>query len=171
MTDFNSSGSQMPVQPIEKPTSVTVFGVLNCVFGGMGLLCTPFSIFGMVAAGKTMEMAPSYKIFLLVSSFIGIGFSIWLLALGVGLLTFKNWARRGSVIYAWITIVWGITAFGLNILALSCGWITPPEGGMPGYIGGTVGGMCGGLIYPVLLLIFMQTARVKQAFQARGQSA
>jgi hypothetical protein len=59
----------------------------------------------------------------------------------------------------------------LNILALSRGWITPPEGGMPGYIGGTVGGMCGGLIYPVLLLIFMQTARVKQAFQARGQSA
>jgi uncharacterized membrane protein YfcA len=42
---------------------------------------------------------------------------------------------------------------------------------MPGYIGGTVGGMCGGLIYPVLLLIFMQTAKVKRAFQAREQAA
>jgi hypothetical protein len=107
MTDSNpyQYQQQMPVQPVEKPTSVTVFGVLNCVFGGMGLLCTPFSIFGMVMVGKTMEMVPPYKIFLLVSSFIGIGFSIWLLVLGVGLLTFKNWARRGSVIYAWITIV------------------------------------------------------------------
>jgi hypothetical protein len=34
-------------------------------------------------------------------------------------------------------------------------------------------GICclvGGLIYPVLLLVFMQTAKVKQAFETRGQS-
>jgi len=68
------------------------------VFGGLGLLCTPFSILGLFAGDilpmnqPAMEMAPGYKIYLLVASIIGIGFSAWLLSLGIGLLKFKGWA-------------------------------------------------------------------------------
>jgi hypothetical protein len=168
MTDFNSSESQMPVQPVEKPTSVTVFGVLNIVFGGMGLICTPFSLLvGVAAMQKTMEATATYKMWTLAGGIIGIGFSIWLLVLGIGLLMMKRWARGGSVIYACIMIVWNIIGVGMNIAALSLKWINLPEAGLPGFVGGMVGGMCGGLIYPVLLLIFMQTAKVKQAFKAR----
>jgi len=47
MDDFGQNAAQSPVQIIEKPTSVMVFGVLNCVFGGLGLICSPFSILGI----------------------------------------------------------------------------------------------------------------------------
>ena len=156
----------LPPQVIEKPTSVMVFGVLNCVFGGLGLLCMPFSMFGILMAERTIEIAPGYKGFLLVSSVIGIGFAAWLLTLGIGLLKLKGWARRGCIVYAWIGIIWSIAGVILNVLAMSRGWMTAPQGQF-----GLLGGMCGGLIgmiYPVLLLVFMQTPRVKQAFAATG---
>jgi len=98
----------MQPQAVDKPTSVTVFGVLNCVFGGLGVLCTPFSLFGVLMAERTIEIAPAYKIVLLVSSIIGIGFAAWLLMLGIGLLKLKGWARRGSVLYSIIAIIWTI---------------------------------------------------------------
>ena len=171
MTDFNPGESQAFMQTVEKPTSVTVFGILNIVFGGLGLLCTPFGLLvGVAAIQKTMEATAAYKMWTLASGIVGIGFSIWLLVLGIGLVTMKRWARGGSVIYACVVIIWNIIGVGMSIAAVSLKWITVPEAGLPGFIGGTVGGMCGGLIYPVLLLIFMQTARVKQAFQAMGQS-
>jgi hypothetical protein len=159
-------------QAIEKPTSVMVFGILNIVFGALGLICTPFSILMILFAGRfaamnqapVMEYAPVYKMILLVSSVVGIGFSAWLLALGIGLVKMKGWGRRGSVIYSIIVIVWGIVGVALNILALHFGWMTVPEGGLPGYIGGMCGGVVG-MVYPVLLLIFMSTSKVKRAFQ------
>lgn len=167
---------QQPVQPQyqyppAKPTSITVFGVLNCVFGGLGILCTPFSILGLfigdlipMSEMNPIDIEPGYKIFLLVASVLGIGFAAWLLSLGIGLLKFKSWARRGSVIYAWIAIIWGIAGVGINMAALSQGWMSSPEGQLPAM----VGGMCGsfvGLIYPVLLLVFMMTDKVKRAFR------
>ena len=151
-------------QAIEKPTSVMVFGILNIVFGGLGLICTPFTLFGLVLAGRTMEMAPAYKIVLLVSCIVSIVFSAWLLTLGIGLLKMKSWGRSGSVIYSIVTIVWGIAGVALNILSLHFGWMTVPEGGLPGFIGGMCGGVVG-MVYPVLLLIFMSTSKVKRAFQ------
>src|SRR4030042_260532 len=56
-----------------KPTSVTVFGVLNIVFGGLGLLCTPVGIFATIASSKTLEAATGYKMFLLFSNIAGFG--------------------------------------------------------------------------------------------------
>lgn len=169
MEDLGQNPVILPPQIVDKPTSVTVFGILNCVFGGLALVCTPCSLFGIVmsdklAPGRTMEMTPAYKSFLLVSSILGIGFAAWLLALGIGLLTMKTWARRGSVIYSCIAIVWAIGGVALNIIALTLHWITVPQEGLPGFVGGICGGMCGGLIYPILLLIFMQTEKVKRAF-------
>jgi hypothetical protein len=121
---------------------------------------------------QTMEIAPGYKIFLLVSSLAGICFAGWLVSLGIGLLKFKGWARRGSVIYACIAIVWGIAGLILTLLAMSMGWMGAPEGmaepQRAGMMGGMVGGICGGIlgmIYPVLLLIFMLSAKVKDAFR------
>ena len=163
MENLNSSESQIQSRAIGKPAAVTVFGVLNCVFGGMGVLCTPISI-GLILIGRTMEIVWGYKIYLFISSVIGIGFSAWLLSLGIGLLKLKGWARRGSIIYSIIAIVWGIAGAGLNLVALSLGWITIPQGQFPAMVGGMCGGI-GGLIYPVLLLIFMQTEKVKKAFE------
>jgi hypothetical protein len=172
MEDMGQGPVILPPKVIEKPTSITVFGVLNCVFGGLGILCTPISIVGIMMPNPSMEIAPPYKIFLLVSSVAGICFSAWLLSLGIGLLKFKGWARRGSIIYACIAIVWGIVGLIIVLLAMSMGWMGAPEGmaepQRAGMIGGMVGGICGGIIgllYPVLLLIFMLSAKVKEAFR------
>jgi hypothetical protein len=81
----------------------------------------------------------------------------------------RRWARNGSVIYACVEIVWTLVGVGMNIAALSLKWINMPEANMAGFVGGTAGGMCGGLIYPILLLIFMQTEKVKRAFAAIGK--
>ena len=159
--------------PPEKPTSITVFGVLNCVFGGLGIICTPFSIlvlfignlFPMVE--NPPEIVPGYKIYLVVAAILGIGIAAWLLSLGIGLLKVKSWARRGCIIYGWFAIFWGIIASIINVIAYSQGWITAPQGQLSGVVGGFCGGFAG-LIYPVLLLIFMQTPRVKQYFAPYG---
>lgn len=169
MAELNPGQSQVPLQVVEKPTSVKVFGILNIVFGGLGLICTPLGLLvGVAAMQKTMEATAAYKMWTLASGFIGIGFAIWLLVVGIGLVMMKRWARRGSVAYACVIIFWNIIGAGVNIAALSLKWINLPEAGLPGFIGGMVGGMCGGLIYPILLLIFMQTGKVRKAFVAIG---
>jgi hypothetical protein len=167
MSEFVPNQTQVPVQTVEKPTAVMVFGILNIVFGGIGVLCMPFNLFWLVLPNRMIVMVPAYRVVLLVSSIVGIGFSAWLLTLGIGLLKIRSWARRGSVIYACIVIVWCIAGFGINILALYLGWMSSPQGQLPAFIGGMCGGLIG-LIYPILLLIFMQTAKVKQAFSAIG---
>jgi hypothetical protein len=169
MEEVGSNQSQAPPQIIDKPASVTVFGILNIVFGVLGLMCSPFVILGLVAAGEKTEMASAYKTFLLFMNVAGFGFSALLLVLGIGLLMMKKWARRGSVIYACLAILISIIEMVTNVFALQLNWITIPEGGLPGYLGGVCGGLCGGLIYPILLLIFMQTAKVKRAFHAREE--
>lgn len=159
----------LPTQVIEKPTSVTVFGVLNIVFGGLGLICTPFTaVIGLASMYKTMGTTPAYMAWSIFAACIGFGLSIWLLTLGIGLLMMKRWSRRGSVIYSIANILWAFVAVGINIAALSLGWITMPEQQLPGFIGGICGGLCGGMIYPILLLIFMQTTKIKEAFSAIG---
>ena len=164
-----NEGQVAPAQNIVKPTSVTVFGVLNIVFGGLGLLCTPFNkAIVLVSIQKTMGVTAAYIAWNIFATIVGFGFSIWLLILGIGLLMMKRWARRGSVIYASANIVWAFVLMGINIAALSLGWVTMPDSQMAGFIGGTCGGVCGGLIYPILLLIFMLTPKVKQAFAAIG---
>jgi len=169
MAELSPGQSQVPLQVVEKPTSVTVFGILNIVFGGLRLLL--FISFGLLvgvsAMQKTMEATAAYKMWSLASGFIGIGFSIWLLVLGIGLVTMKRWARGGSVIYACVMIVWIIVIVGMNIAALFLKWINLPEAGLPEFIGGTCGGLIG-MIYPVLLLIFMRTEKVRKAFEAIG---
>jgi hypothetical protein len=183
MDEYGQNAGQGPVilppMYVVKPASVTVFGILNIVFGGMGILCTPFSmlmlfmgdIFNM-GQPNPIEIAGGYKTFLLCSSIAGICFAGWQLSLGIGLLKFKGWARRGSIIYACIALVWGIAGLILTVLAVSQGWMGPAEGTSPAAMGGMVGGLCGGaigMIYPVLLLIFMNTAKVKEAFEAKGE--
>jgi hypothetical protein len=159
----------MTEQKMEKPTSVIVFGILNIVFGIFGMLFSPLTIFALVISSGSEEITEGYEIFLLLMNVVGFGFSIWLLILGIGLLAMKKWARRGSILYAWLGILLSVVEMAVNILARIFGWVTVPESGVAEYIIGICISLVGGLIYPVLLLIFMQTARVKQAFQARGQ--
>jgi hypothetical protein len=175
MADFEPDSTQVPPQIIEKPTSVTVFGVLNIVFGGLGLLFSVFSILLLIGIGVKMlieyqrladktEMSGSFIYYLwnLLAIVVICGFSVWTLLLGIALVKFRKWARRGAIIFAWVLIVLGGMT---NIMYFFSSWHSPVSGKLFAVIGIIFNALIY-LPYPVLILIFMQTAKVKQAFSA-----
>ena len=115
--------------------------------------------------GKTA--VPGMPLFLL-SCLVNVGLSIWLIVLGVGLLRMTKWARRGSVLYAWVRIGLCTVTRGYTAFVVLSGLANPPKDGRWHFWMTYAGITLLGLIYPILLLIFMKTAKVKRAFAAIG---
>ena len=168
---------------MQRPTSVTVFGILNIVFACFGVfgVLASIAMFYMPANSnnpviKIMQENPHYALFMKVSIPLGILTSIALLMAGIGLLSLKNWGRVLSIVYAVYAVVFGIIGMVMNWLFLLRPMLAQasqqqgPEAAsaIGGAIGGSVGG-CLGLIYPILLLIFMFRPNVVAAFQG-GQT-
>jgi hypothetical protein len=145
-----------------RPTSVTVFGILNIVFGGLGLLCTPFGLIAIFVMPNVVNPSGSALVWLLLSSFIGFICTILLLTVGIGLLYQKAWARIWCLGYGWFAIIWGIVGMIVNIGLTVSGAYGYRQDNIPGVIGGFCGGLIG-FIYPVLLIIFMRKQHVKNA--------
>jgi len=179
MEDLNQSVQQTPIPSAERPTAATVFGILGIVLGALGLICPPI-VFGLSAImqaiklpamPENVEVTEINKVWQIVAAFAGIGFSIWLLVTGIGLLKLKRWARRSAIIYSYLNIIWVLISVGMIIADFSQDWTKFSQTteysttiSIPGDI--IVGTCCslGALIFPILLLIFMQTAKVKQSF-------
>lgn len=161
--------AQAPTRAVKKPRSVTVFGVLNIVYGGLLILLAPIAIFGFIYAGQTGEVSSGEMMWDLFNIIVGFGLSIWLVILGIGLLKVEKWSRRGCVIYAWVDIAIILLGTGIEIVIMSLGYtkIFPQEGVLINLFAEFLGALTS-LIYPVLLLIFMQKAKVKSAFQEIG---
>jgi tellurite resistance protein TehA-like permease len=164
---------------MQRPTSVTVFGILNIVFAAIGVfgLIASIALFFLPAnlnnpVIKIMHENPAYATWLKVCIPLGLLSCAALLAAGIGLLRLKSWARTLSIAYAIYAIVFGILGTVVNFFFI----VRPileqarqqhgPEaaGAIGGAIGGSIGG-CLGLIYPVLLLIFMLRPTVVAAFR------
>jgi hypothetical protein len=166
MDDFGSNQPWGSPPIIEKPMAVTVFGVLNIVFGCYFLVRIVHSWYKIMAGDfKNSEemMWPGIPALLLFVVIVGL--VVWLIVLGIGLLKMKRWARRGSVLYGWIQIVLIVITLGGAVVSLVIDWKDAPR-----IILGSIT-IDNGLavihwIYMVLLLVFMKTAKVKQAFAA-----
>lgn len=168
-----------------RPTSVTVFGVLNIVFGAMGVLCSPFALLVLLApqfipqpSGGNSEAylvthSPLMRAWDIGSTVIGIVASAVLLAAGIGLLSLKPWGRRLSIGYAiyclCIVVIGSIITFVFLIPAMMAEASRSNDpGARGGAIGGAIGGVCGygiSLVYAVLLLFFLTRPVVVQAFR------
>jgi hypothetical protein len=179
-----------PTSGATRPTILTVFGILNIVFGSFGLLCTPVSALalfipqpampnGQVNPALAAMQDPGYRTFMIFSLVMGMIAAACLLAAGIGLLKQRSWGRTISIGYAGYSLV--MVVIGLII---SYTYIVSPlmakaqQNNDPtiqaGAVGGAFGGMaggCAGAIYPVLLLIFMNQKSVKGALGAKGDSA
>jgi hypothetical protein len=159
---------------MKRPTAVTVFGILNIIFAAFGILGSLSSVMLFtVAAANTPNSAnnPIVQLVHEISIVLGMLGSVALLAAGIGLLQLKPWARKFSIgyaIYAMIMIVVGsvLNYFWLVLPMLQKAHLEQgPQAAaaVGGAIGATVGG-CFGIIYPILLLIFMFRANVIAAF-------
>jgi hypothetical protein len=163
MDETNFEQTQVPPQVTEKPISVVVFGVLNIIIG-----CSPFirtyprlyKIIVPVLMSKTAT--PGILLFSL-SCLIGIVLSIWLIVMGIGLLRMTKWARRGSIIYSWIQIGLFIFSLSYTIVMIRLGLMKLPLDTWSFWLA-YMHVVLFSVIYPVLLLVFMKTGKVKRAF-------
>ena len=160
-----------------RPTSVTVFGVLNIVKAGYGMFSAIASITLLLALSgsnnpitKMLHAQPAFAAWTVLCIPLGLLSCTILLVAGIGLLCLKSWARKLSIAYA----IYGI---GMHILATAVSSIFLIQPFLKnnhdsqaatiaifGLIGGGIG-ICLGLIYPILLLVFMLRPTVAAAFQ------
>jgi len=169
---------------MQRPASVTVFGILNIVFSVFGIIGMLFSLLLFLPQApennpvvKLLHDSPAYAAWLKFSLVPGAVMCVVLLAAGIGLLKLKPWARKASIGYAIYAMIMVVVSTVVNYFLMMRPLLeqaqqkSGPEaaGAIGGAIGGTIGG-CFGLVYPVLLLIFMMRANVKSAF-ASGQPA
>jgi hypothetical protein len=160
-----SVNSEQNVTP-RKPASILVFGILNIVFASCGLISLPFSIIiCLTQSNPLFDFAgPLYKGWTMFSSVIGILATIILLVSGIGLCLTREWARKLAVGYGWFGIVFGSIGVIINIIIFLPRFSEIDPAMFGGAIGGTCGGIIG-LVYPVLLIIFLSKEKVRQAMR------
>ncbi|MDP6794781.1 MAG: hypothetical protein QF721_02935 [Verrucomicrobiota bacterium] len=153
-----------------KPASIRVFGILNIVFGAMGLLCGGIgALFWFFATSipefadefersMNAQYAEGYDVLLLASSCFYFLLSVLQVACGMGLLKEKGWGRTGSVGYAVITILYYI-AYTTGTIMLSKGSTVIIS------IAGAMCGMVIAFIYPVCILIFLTRQKVVETLK------
>lgn len=174
-----------PVQ--NKPTSITVFGILNIVLGLLGIC-------GLVAAGAAflipqppgselpatkLMQSEGYRMFMFITIPLGFLATVALIAGGIGMLQDKGWGRTLSLGYAIYTLISGFVGIIVNVFFVMLPTMqifdelpAGPEkaGAIGGMVGGTFGG-CIGLVFPALLLYFMTRPHVKAYFDAQSTAA
>lgn len=106
----------------ERPTSVTVFAVINLIFCGLGVIGTIFWIIsklGLIPQGsqenpvtEIMENNTAYVMFTDVMSVVGIFITILLIAASIAMFSLKPWGRK-------VTIGWGLYSIVMTIVSLA----------------------------------------------------
>lgn len=163
---------------MKRPATVTVFGILNILYGGLSIVGTLFSLMviylgsGDVTLGM-VESNAVYAAWTKLAVVLGAIAAVVVIAAGIGLLKMMPWARIASVGY-------GVYSVVIFIVGVVLGWIfvysplleemgafedSTQKGAMlGGLIGGVLGGFLG-LIYPAALLYFMTRPGIVRAFE------
>ncbi len=173
-----SSPYFLPPEPPKKPATLMVFAIINLIIGGGGLCCNVFSVIQpFMPAGDPMNEAfnadKTYVIMTVGMGIVSMIMSGVLLAGGIGLLQGKPWGRL-------LTLGWAVTAIAQFMVYLVYVFTivfpimdkvvqnAPNTPAMPaGMIGIMKVMMIGaavptGLVYPGLLLFFMNVPVVKK---------
>jgi len=164
---------------MQRPASVTIFGILNIIFAVFGVLGT----FGRLHLFVNMETSanlvvkimrenPGYATWMKAMIPLGLLGCGVLLASGFGLLKLKEWGRKASIGYAIYEIVAGLLGGAVNfvfvflpLLEASSHQHDPEAIGVMFVAVGTTAIGIFGMIYPILLILFMTRPKVVQAFR------
>src|SRR5438105_717931 len=99
--------------PRPRPTAVTIIGISNIVFGGLGVLCglcgiSAYALGGAVAGRDLVEhmnqRIPGWYFWEVGKIAVGLLLSILLIVAGIGLLNMRKWGRVLSFVYAILTL-------------------------------------------------------------------
>ena len=167
MIDYLTMNDSEQTQQFRKPTSIYVFGIMNIVFGLYGLIRIIYpgyyAIMTLINVRVNPEniLGPGALILTLLA--VGIGLSVWLTSLGIGLLTMKKWARRGCVLYTGIQIFLIVTALFLLLIYRAVINMPPPKD-ICVFLNARYALALIYWLYLILLLIYMKSSKVKQAF-------
>ncbi len=178
--------SQSPefATPAQRSVAPKVMGILNLVFAFLGILGAAASgimlwRFQMLppdpdnSAFELMQN-PGYRRAILSAMPLGLTATLCLAVSGVGLIRYRRWGRSASFFYIGLTVLNTLVGVGINYV-----WIMRPmleQASQPDVnpvqVGGAVGGILGGLfgscialIYPLVLLIFMNLRHVVDSLE------
>jgi hypothetical protein len=161
-------------------TGLMILGVVNMIFGALGLLSLP-----LVFVTKSLARDPVSRriqeltweggmgIWMRTSLFLGAIMACALIASGYGIMKLKPWARKVSIGYALAAILMAILGQIMSamflypvlteMLSQGSGDPVKTAGAMGGLVGGIIGGAFA-LVLPVIILIVMNRASVKEKF-------
>ncbi len=162
----------------ERPTSVTVFSIINLVLSGLGVIGIIFWVLGLMgiqfgsAEGnpvlELMNSSPAYQLFTHIATGVGVLVTILVISASIGMLTLKPWARTATIGCGVYSILMTIAAVAVNYLAIFGPLIADSSG--PERIGMIVAVVIQAVISALfigyyLLMIFMLTRpKVVEAF-------
>jgi hypothetical protein len=170
---------------MQRPTSVTVFGVLNVIFGALGLIgvaITAVALFVVRERGgqdPLLGMNAAWDSWTKASLLLGGVAVVLLLVSGIGLLSMRPWGRSWAVGYAIYGVIVGVLGVVVPAMILARPALQGLEargnpeavGAMIGLLGGTVIGGCMRLVYPALLWYYMTRPHVVAAFSGYASDA
>lgn len=158
---------------MQRPTSVTVFGIINIAFAVLGLLS--FALMLTVLSYGEMEIdfaadSGALSAWTTVTQWLGFIANFALLASGIGLLRMRPWGRHLAIIYAGYAIIAALISTALTVSMF--GSQIPGVGGsgaeerfvMAMTIIGGLFGLGISLLHPGLLWYFMTRPNVVAAF-------
>jgi len=150
-----------------RPKSITVFAILNFVFGGLGLLYALFSIVVSMNLSITGGSAQTSAI-LLVSAMLSIVVGTLAILSGIGLIKVASWGRGCTLAYGLVAMIGAFLYIGVMLAihfpngnntqisdakVMTCVWIL---------IGGALR-----FLYALVLLLYLRSSKWKEAFAAR----
>jgi hypothetical protein len=110
----------LPAEALVKPKAIKVFGVLNVIFGGLGLLGTCIGLGAILAftsglipipdgqsnpAFVTQDENAFLYFYNIISAAVALLFAIVLLVSGIGLLKHKKWGRTTGLAWAAYSVI------------------------------------------------------------------
>jgi hypothetical protein len=193
--DLSQPHTELPkLAPHERSPAPKVFGVLSIIFSSIVLLFSTFGLLAGVAAGAAGHSTAAASSDVdraaeVVGQKILAGFGIQsvilfvmsavLLAIGIGQLRYRVWARRWSVYWGSAALVCVVVLAAISILIISPAYADlinsaakakPGAEALPGamgdlsaWLGGTFAVMCVIFYtpYPAMMLLFFTRERVR----------
>jgi hypothetical protein len=177
------------LMPEQRPVAATIFGILNLVFGILGVcgniagvgffvLISSNIIDAKIKAEMNLQQFddPVYFGILSAQMVFNSILSIVVIISGIGLLKFKPWGRKLANFYAVAYLILLVVGTAVSVYFTFIPALNEANnpGASPdkvfGAVFGVVGGIlsvCVGLIYPICILIFLNKKRFVDQIMAR----